>query len=322
MDELDTLRSFSSTPPLPPTPIDQIKRRAERRRHVRWLAATLAVVVALVTGGIALAVSGEERGELRTADDQSDAARSLVLELAARSEQQGWASTPENPILHEVVEQLSTSTYVDTTNEGATVAAVFETSTRTERWWLTERRKREQGTARPSRPLNGAARAREEAQPDEIDIRTPVVEENHVLPPLPADGILGERTRTSQTFPDERSEGRLFEGLVEQLALVNADGRLRAGWLRMLAEVRGIRGVPSPVDRLGRTGVGVAFTSHERGETEFLLIFDPLTGTLWGKRETIISSESNLDIPLPWVRSDASYIVEPVSTAPAADVVR
>ena len=111
-----------------------------------------------------------------------------------------------------------------------------------------------------------------------------LVEEDYRLADPPADGMAGERTRVSQTFPDERSEGRLFESISEGLQAAHADGTRRAGWQRLLAGVNGMVVVPNATDRLGHVGVGVSFTTHEHGDVEHLLIFDPTTGALLGAR--------------------------------------
>ena len=124
----------------------------------------------------------------------------------------------------------------------------------------------------------------------------------------------------SQTFPDERSEGRLFESLTQSLSAANADHQLRAGWLRMLADINGMRVVPSTTDRLGRAGVGVVFTSHEHGTTESLLIFDPTTGQLLASRGTVLAMEDNPEIALPNTL-ETTFTVEAVAEAPQADVV-
>jgi hypothetical protein len=319
MVELEDLRHFREHPPLAPTPREQLERRVEQRRRRRWGATAVIVAAVLVAAGIALATNGRD-DELRTIDQQSVDARNLLLDLAARSEQHGWPTTADMPILYETREGTGLTTVVSIDDPGQPAAGHFETSNRMERWWLTKTRKREIGKALTApRPLDGIARQSAEGRPpmDEFFFRGLLVEEDYVLPNAPVDGMAGERTRVSRTFPDERSEGRLFEGLSEQLQIAHADGTLRAGWLRLLADVNGLVVVPNASDRLGRVGVGVVFTTHEHDDVEHLLIFDPTTGALLGARIQSVANEKGEPMAPPFVESDLAFTVQAVAEAPA-----
>jgi hypothetical protein len=323
MVELEDLRQFGEHPPLAPPPLEQLERRVEQRRRRRWGTTALVVAAVLVAAGVALASRGSEN-ELRTIDqDQSEEASKLLLDLAARSEAQGWPTTAENPILYETREGITHSGVATIDAEGNQVGGQFENANRMERWWLTQTRKREVGRALAApRPIDDVATEVARTQPpfDPFFYRGLLVEADYTLPDPPADGITGERERVSQTFPDERSEGRLFDGMSEQLQLAHADGTKRAGWQRLLAGVDGMVVVPDATDRLGRSGVGILFVNREHGETEHLLIFDPATGALLGARSRVVSVERDAAFDLPFVESDLAFTVQAVAEAPQPDL--
>jgi hypothetical protein len=323
MVDLEDLRHFSNHPPIAPTPVPELERRVEQRRRRRWGTAALIIAAVLVAAGVALASRGSD-DELRTIDqEQSKEASNVLLELAHRSEAQGWPTTPENPILYETREGTGLSTVASVDDAGQQVAGNFENLNRMERWWLTQTRKREVGKALAApRPIDEVAAEVARTRPpfDPFFYRGLLVEEDYTLPDPPADGIAGERVRVSQTFRDERSEGRLFQGISEQLQIAHADGTRRAGWLRVLAGVNGMVVVPDSIDRLGRVGVGVRFTTHEHGDLEHLLIFDPTTGALLGARDRTVTDRDGRPVDPPFVQSDLAFTVQAVAEAPQPDL--
>ncbi len=321
MVDLEDLQTFAADPPLRPTPVEHLTRRVERRRQRRWTACAVLAAAVLVAAAVALANHGHEEQRTAGTTEESTAAQQLLLELAARSEAQPPITSDALPILHEATEGDGTTTVV--LGQGGQDQAIIVDTNREENWWLSPTRVRNIGRLiGDRRPLNDAAVRYLASQPPMPDLayRGLLVERDDSMPIPPVDGIDGERTKVSQTVADERSEGRLFDSLVQGLSAANADHQLRAGWLRMLADIDGMRVVPSATDRLGRVGVGIVFTTHEHGMADSLLIFDPATGQLLASRSTVVAMDNNPGIALPNTL-ETTFTVEAVAAAPAPDVV-
>ena len=158
MVDLEDLQSFGSSPPLPPTPVDRLMSRVERRRHRRWAACALLAAAALLTAGVTLATRGHEEQRTAGTTEESAAARALLLTLADQSEAQPSLTTDADPILHSVAEREGTSSVVSLNEQREEEQAVIVDTNREENWWLTPTWVRSIGRLiGDRRPLNDTA---------------------------------------------------------------------------------------------------------------------------------------------------------------------
>lgn len=90
--------------------------------------------------------------------------------------------------------------------------------------------------------------------------------------------------------------------------------QLRAALYRVAAGLGGVELIGSVTDRAGRTGIGVAMTSHEssRGLERRTLIFDPDTSMLLAEEDVLLEPVDWLDAEPPLVIGYNTYLVSDI----------
>jgi hypothetical protein len=326
----DELRRLSDHPPAPPAPLDEIRRRAmsrQRRRH----ALAAAVVTVLAIGGVAMVAkrSADQAvntiGQLPNSHDESTAPtnlaamdpRSAVLRLAEIAEAQPSLATGEDPVVH------TRAVYVQPSAPGDSSGGQqhqFET------WILGNGRiRRRSDTGGRVLPWGAQdwewqdvpANAVSDAKAPPID-RAPAGGFAATSQSIGADNQIVD-ARTGEKYPLP-AVGRVFDGIVA----ANPDAAIRAGWLRELADVPGIRLEPDLIDRTGRHGLGLTATVEgvPGHPFEYTVIIDPTTTIALALQTRPVipppaSTTSNDAVPLA---TETDYYVEAVPAAPPATV--
>ncbi|WP_245603514.1 hypothetical protein [Salinispora cortesiana] len=91
----------------------------------------------------------------------------------------------------------------------------------------------------------------------------------------------------------------------------------RAAALRLLAELPGITVTGTVTDRAGRPGEAFSITSDFHGlPTQYTVIIDPGSGALLGYEEVLTKTAGRLNVTIPAVITNRSYLVAEYTTMP------
>jgi hypothetical protein len=112
---------------------------------------------------------------------------------------------------------------------------------------------------------------------------------------LPEDpGRLRARLLTGKVEGGPPGPGEAFTQVGDLLRETDASPALRAALYRAAAGLAGVRSLGAEVDKLGRRGVGLAFTSHG---TRHELIFSATTGKLMAEQDVLVGRAQGVDAP-------------------------
>lgn len=122
---------------------------------------------------------------------------------------------------------------------------------------------------------------------------------------------------TGGALPDQRAAFRVMEGI----ATANVDSQIRAGWLRLLAQVPGLQLTDDVDGPTGRRGVEirVAYPRPDGGSVERAIIVDPASATVLSSQVVERPPATGGVAATP--STEITYVVDATDTAPPADVV-
>ena len=262
----DTSGAAAANKPLARTASEAaLPRRPRRRTTIRLgglgLAAVAVAVVAVLVG---IGSSGGGPGESASPLSPAPASARTVLVRAAASAAQandgGIARLPR-PDEYFYLEVRGTYRDSSTTDAGTTT----QLNTRTDRSWLSQ--------TRPGRVESGGP-----APPDLLPRLLVFIgnerfshDELERFDPTPRE--LYERLlRGVSPGQGSSPQAEVFVQLVDALRQVPLPPRLRATFLRALAEIPGLRLTGAKKDSLGRPGLGIAYVERSRDDQQHELI--------------------------------------------------
>jgi hypothetical protein len=124
-----------------------------------------------------------------------------------------------------------------------------------------------------------------------------------VYPARPPSSVAGLRGYLSTAHPiDSHGTGELFVAVTDLAREWRSTPATEAALMGVLAGAPGVRALGTVTDRAGRTGTAIATDSSFTGlPVRYVLVFDPHTGGLLASEQWLTTTAGALDVPVPSV---------------------